>query len=34
MSAGAWVMLFVGAIILWGGTAYFVSIAMKGKGFS
>lgn len=33
MSTGAWVMLVVGIVLLWGGTAYFVSIAMKGKGF-
>jgi len=33
MSAGAWVMLVVGIAVFWGGTAYFVSIALKGKGF-
>ncbi|MFY9114906.1 MAG: MetS family NSS transporter small subunit [Dethiobacteria bacterium] len=33
MSAGAWIMLVVGITVFWGGAAYFVSIAMKGKGF-
>lgn len=33
MSAGAWVMLVIGIIVFWGGTGYFISIAMKGKGF-
>lgn len=34
MSVGAWITLFVGIAVFWGGTAYFVYIAMKGKGFS
>ncbi|HHU29228.1 MAG: MetS family NSS transporter small subunit [Bacillota bacterium] len=34
MSVGAWVMLILGILIFWGGTAFFISIALKGKGFS
>ncbi|NLN06894.1 MAG: MetS family NSS transporter small subunit [Firmicutes bacterium] len=34
MTAGAWIMLFFGILVFWGGAAYFISIALKGKGFS
>ena len=34
MSTGAWVMLVVGATLFWGGTAFFVYLAAKGKGFN
>jgi len=33
MPTSAWIMFFVGAFILWGGLAYSLLIAMKGKGF-
>jgi hypothetical protein len=33
MTTGAWIMLVAGIVILWGGTAYFLSIAFRGKGF-
>lgn len=33
MPASAWVMFFVGAIILWGGFFYSLILALKGKGF-
>lgn len=33
MSTGAWIMLIIGIVLLWGGTGYFLTIAFKGKGF-
>ncbi|MBO8127173.1 MAG: MetS family NSS transporter small subunit [Firmicutes bacterium] len=33
MDTSAIVMAIFGAVVLFGGTAYFISIAMKGKGF-
>ena len=33
MPVSAWIMFFVGAIILWGGLAYSLHIAMKNKKF-
>jgi hypothetical protein len=29
MSGGAWVMFLIGAIGLWGGLAYFLSVAFR-----
>ena len=34
MSTGAIVMGILGALLLWGGTAYFLSIALRKGGFS
>ncbi len=34
MSAGAIVMGILGVLFLWGGTAYFLSIALRKQGFS
>jgi hypothetical protein len=33
METSAIIMLIVGAVILWGGTAYTIMIAMRGQGF-
>ncbi|MDQ4106542.1 MAG: MetS family NSS transporter small subunit [Actinomycetota bacterium] len=29
MSAGAWIMLLCGAIVLWGGLAFFVAYYLR-----
>ena len=32
LSTGAIVMFLIGAIVLWGGSAYFLRLAIKKKG--
>lgn len=31
MSLGAWIMFFIGAIGLWGGLFYFLSVAIRAS---
>ncbi|MBA4493773.1 MetS family NSS transporter small subunit [Paenactinomyces guangxiensis] len=31
MSVGAWIMLFLGAVLLWGGLAYFLFRAYRSN---